>query len=794
MMTFRTICTKDIHKEELHNGMTTRTEFLGALKARGEGQESLCEAATEWRDPDLDNRSHSRDRSWDARDWDTERDDRREQDYDQMSRDRREREEKYRGRTNRDIDDSFGDAMERDLLPDWGDWGEEAEDEMDLNVLPVSEGRLHTFIPGGDHLDNQSQVKQSRRADRHLGHEDQLWPYEEEPLVRLPVDNTMEEWNVVKPDVQTKTIMLSGLPRITRPADVYHLLHGFHHQVRDMQIETSPTGDHEGVAFIDFFTQQHAVRWMEKTQGSVEILKCEVKADYSSLVLQSEQAVHTWQKWATTVPTDTLVFWNVPPFVGGNAIRFQITESGFKPIKVIVMKNNKPGGSGTSKGYGFIEFGSVAEAVELMDFTKGVLDMIEVAILVTYSSGGKKDDKYTAAEHRTETDNKEQVQGAMDDQKEGIVYVSNLAPDVTQQKIMEVFHLAGEVRKVKKDVTTATVRFKKHQDAVQAISMLNGMIVLESKIAVSEEQPEAVKAPVVQKTNMDINLIRTKQCLYDPSAEKYYKKMMLKKCPVAGCSIKKPVDWKSLARHWAEIHTPTKKKFTCPIKDCSIGLTHTETHLRTHLQAEHDVKGDNLDKKMKGAKFYLIQNEKYSDPGNVVLPQLTQVKGLHIKIPKTQCQVEGCSYTYTTMTRMQQHWAKYHRATVKLYSCSLCKGRILGKSLLQEHLHKTHNVDFDDSKAELVEWKNHNFIDPGDVIPFWSLYTEEDGLNHRELEKELGEDFPLVDIPLDELEKDNPNLYELYEWTEQYIHRLEVARKYALSDLQELTCKALEED
>ncbi|XP_046570276.1 uncharacterized protein LOC124278577 isoform X3 [Haliotis rubra] len=613
-------------------------------------------------------------------------------------------------------------------------------------------------------------------------------------ISNLPVGNTMGEWNELKSDVQTKTIMLSGLPRITRQAEVYHLLHGFHHQVRDMQIETSPTGDHEGVAFIDFFTQQHAVRWMEKTQGSVEILKCEVKADYSSLVLQSEQAVHTWQKWATTVPTDTLVFWNVPPFVGGNAIRFQITESGFKPIKVIVMKNNKPGGSGTSKGYGFIEFGSVAEAVELMDFTKGVLDMIEVAILVTYSSGGKKDDKYTAAEHRTETDNKEQVQGAMDDQKEGIVYVSNLAPDVTQQKIMEVFHLAGEVRKVKKDVTTATVRFKKHQDAVQAISMLNGMIVLESKIAVSEEQPEAVKAPVVQKTNMDINLIRTKQCLYDPSAEKYYKKMMLKKCPVAGCSIKKPVDWKSLARHWAEIHTPTKKKFTCPIKDCSIGLTHTETHLRTHLQAEHDVKGDNLDKKMKGAKFYLIQNEKYSDPGNVVLPQLTQVKGLHIKIPKTQCQVEGCSYTYTTMTRMQQHWAKYHRATVKLYSCSLCKGRILGKSLLQEHLHKTHNVDFDDSKAELVEWKNHNFIDPGDVIPFWSLYTEEDGLNHRELEKELGEDFPLVDIPLDELEKDNPNLYELYEWTEQYIHRLEVARKYALSDLQELTCKALEED
>ncbi|XP_067687154.1 uncharacterized protein [Haliotis asinina] len=1059
----------------------------GSIEGSGRGDRRVyMRHPVEGRDPDLNDRSHARDRSWDASDWDTERDDRREQDYDQRSRDRRERDERYRGRSDRDIDESFGDPVEQDLLPDWGGWGEEDDDEMDLNVLPVNEDRRHTFIRGQDDLDNQSH--RSIREGRHLGHEDELLPYEGSPLIGLPADDTVGEWNELKSDVPTKTIMISGLPRRTRPAEVYHLLHGFLHEVRDlqldttdtgdekdrvafiefftpkhavrwmektqgslmvlncevkadysthvlksekvvhtwrnwattdptntlvfwnvptfmgmnairghitqlgfkptniiilkdrksgesrgygyiefktvaeavkfmdctkgvldmtrktilvtyssggkkdntytaakhsgrtdnkvqmqgavddqndgsiyhsneqmegamdyqndgtmyhsseqmegamdyqndgtmyhsseqmqgamdnetdgtmnisslpvdltmgdwnelksdvptktimlsglpritrpaevyhlfhgflvhvqdMQIETSPTGDHEGVAFVDFFTQEHAVRWMEKTQGSVEVLKCEVKADYSSLILKSEQTVHTWRNWATTDPTNTLVFWNVPSFIGMNAIRFQLTESGFEPTKVKFMKRNKPG---ESRGYGFIEFGSVAEAVKVMDFTQGVLDMIEMAILVTYSSGGKKDKKYTAAKHSSNTDNKQQIQGTMVDQKEGIVYVSNLTPDVTHDMLVSIFKLAGEVRKIKNDVTTATVKYKKQQDAVQAISMLNGMIMLDNKIVVSEEQVEAVKASVsTVKTNVDINLIRTKHYLHDLSTDRYYKRNILKKCPVADCSLKKPIDWKDLAKHWTEIHTPTKKKFTCPMKNCNIGLTHTESHLRTHLQSEHDVKGDNLEKQIKGAKFYLIQNEKYSDPGGVVLPQLTLVKAVNIKIPKTECLVEGCPYPYSTMKSMQQHWARYHRATMKMYTCSDCKGRVLGKSHMQDHLHKIHNVDFDDSKAELVEWKNPHFIDPGDVIPFWSLYTEEDVMNHDVQEKELGEDFPLVDLPLDELEKENPNLYDLYEWTEQYMHRLEVARKYALSDLQELTCKALEED
>ncbi|XP_071104003.1 uncharacterized protein [Haliotis cracherodii] len=853
------------------------------------GRRSLERQPRDWRDDDLDDRSpnlsdrswdarsrdaRSRDaRSWDARSWDArsrdarsrdDRDwdeglgDRREPDYDRRSGDR-DPDQGYMRRRDRDFDDGFGDPIDLDQMSDDPrDWGEMHHDEMsvddlDWNIHPVREGRGHSFIPGEDDLDTQGRRDRSMRAGRHQGQQDQPWVPEEEPV--LPFGSTMEEWNELKSDVPTKTIMLSGLPRITRESDVYLVLQGFHHEIKDLQIETSQTGNHDGVAFIDFFEVKQAVQWMGKIQtegqGSVEILKCEVKAVYSSLVLQSTKTVFTWRKWASTVPTDTLVVWNIPPNIGFKAIRDEITLLGVRPIKVMVMKCND---TGKSREYGIIGFQSVAEAYKFMDITKGVIELTERTMLAMYSSGGKQDKNFTAPAHSTKTVNKKITEntqmpggteggqdGEGDEEKDGIdsegggklntrgtpsktLYVANVPSDASWKNIKLVFQLAGEVLKVQKNVNSnfAIVRFKTTEEAVQAISMFDGQKLFDCTMKVSFYSSKE-RAPVVKalptgsksqdpgldacdepsdnipqtspKNSMDIVLIGTKRFFYEPSTDKYYKKKLLRKCPVPTCGLKKPQNWKNLSKHWLMTHTPTKRKYSCPIEGCKQTSPFSVTQLRLHLPAEHHVSKQDVDQKVQTAKVHLVPNEKFCDPGNIVLPRPTQAKGPQLKIPKTKCPVENCPHSYTTMASMQQHWSNYHRASVKMYCCNLCNDVMKGKSLIQQHLEKKHAVDFHDSRWKLVEWENQQFIDPGDVIPFWNLYTtKEEEMSRQQLEKELGKDFPLVDIPMQELERSGPGLYDFYEWTENYMHRLQVAQKYALEDLQKLTRRALEEN
>ncbi|XP_028407873.1 RNA-binding protein 5-like isoform X2 [Dendronephthya gigantea] len=364
----------------------------------GRNGERYRDWSSRGREPDRYRDNYRRDnyRDRDERDYrdhdDRDYRDRDERDYrDRDERDYRDRDDRdYRDRDDRDYRDrDNSDHRERDER-DYRDRG-----QRDYRDLDKRDWRR-------DKYDERNDERRRDYRDRYRNDDDK---YSSE---RRSHDDRDYDRRVYREE-PSEIVMLKGLPTSTEDTQIHEILADAKLPYKDVRVVKTREGFSRGFAFVEFLDMETAKKWIDNCKGKLTIEDTTVIMDFS----RSKMAVESHRDWVCSkcgtqnfsskrrntcftcntpkdendetkelgsTPCKVLILRGLDILTTEETIRQSLASFTSTPIFDVRLIKDKL--TGTSRGFCFVELGSIEEATQLREELQTASFTIDEKVLV----------------------------------------------------------------------------------------------------------------------------------------------------------------------------------------------------------------------------------------------------------------------------------------------------------------------------------------------------------------------------------------------------------------------------
>lgn len=184
----------------------------------------------------------------------------------------------------------------------------------------------------------------------------------------------------------SNTIMVQGLPSSITEDDIKFSFDDLRaNYIAVSLIKDRRTGINKGKAFVEFITVSDAKDVMNGTRGTLNISGYISKLSYGCNLNGEVDRYNTDKSnyWKMEKPTNTVMLRGVPGMFSDDEVSSYVTEVFRHVVDVRLLRDQR---TGMSRGIGFVEFDSVAEAQRWMEYQQGLLTIDDAQITLSYVS------------------------------------------------------------------------------------------------------------------------------------------------------------------------------------------------------------------------------------------------------------------------------------------------------------------------------------------------------------------------------------------------------------------------